>query len=135
MPEISINTGLIRLEVNRDGARVGAIAFNPNDVGFVERYYALYQSCDEKIAQYQKELDKLEEGDYPGQFALIHKAVQELEVAVDDVFGPGTSKTAFGDAETLDMFSAFFAAIIPHIQKSREQMARKYRKAGSDTLE
>lgn len=42
MAGISINTGLIRLEVERDGEQVGAIAFNPNDVGFVERYYQLY---------------------------------------------------------------------------------------------
>lgn len=65
----------------------------------------------------------------------MHKTVTDMKAGIDRVFGPGTSAVAFGEAETLDMFRAFFAAIIPHIQKSRERTAERYRKAGSDTLE
>lgn len=134
MADMKINTGLIRLSVNRDGEDVGYIAFNPNDVRFVENYYRVYQDCDGLLEDCQKRLSALEPGDYIGQFAIVHDAVETLEDMIDSVFGTGTSDVAFGEAESLEMFYDFFNAVMPHIRRSREQVAQRYLSADSGVM-
>ena len=38
---IQINTGVVELAIVRDGNSVGSLSFNPTDVLFAERFYAL----------------------------------------------------------------------------------------------
>ena len=45
---------------------------------------------------------------------------------IDDVFGKGTSQTAFGDANVPEMFSEFFRGVTPYIQKARSAAIAKY---------
>lgn len=134
MAAIRINTGRIRLEVERDGEKAGVIAFNPTDVGFVERYYQLYSTCSERMEQYQQTASELAENDYDGQFRLMHRIVEEMEAEIDKVFGTGTSAAAFGEEQNLDMFLSFFDAVLPYIQKARESSVSRYLSDGQGTL-
>jgi hypothetical protein len=53
-----------------------------------------------------------------------------LEDRIDHLFGAGTSRKAFGDAMTLDMFEQFFTGIIPFVQTARSSKVARYAPGG-----
>ena len=62
MDSIKINTGIIRLEVDRDGEK-NVIAFNPNDVVFAEKAYNLFKKFGEKQKEFDEKVKELEQLD------------------------------------------------------------------------
>ncbi|MDU7339020.1 MAG: hypothetical protein E7L17_13005 [Clostridium sp.] len=135
MQSLQINTGEISLCVNDDATRV--ISFNPTDISFVERFYGLLSEFEEKEKEYKHKAEELQNDtgvgafDIPNNFgdalALLRETCEFLRTKIDNVFGKGTSDAAFGNANTLDMFSQFFAGITPFIQKAREKQIDKYK--------
>lgn len=136
MDSIRIDTGVKRLLIN-DGPDV--LEFNPTDVVFAEKFYAMIREFEEKQAEYQAraELAAADEGvDENGipvniekSLALLREVCVFLRERIDFLFGPGTSQKLFGDAMTLDMFEQFFKAIAPHIQRARADKVSRYAKA------
>lgn len=134
MQSLHINTGEIRLCVNDDPDRV--IAFNPTDISFAERFYALLGEFEEKEKEYQKKAQVLQENteidslgipkNFGPALALLRETCGFLRQEIDKVFGLGTSQAAFGDANTLDMFEQFFTGITPFVQRAREKQVGKY---------
>ena len=131
---LNINTGEIRLTINDDPNRI--VAFNPNDLDFVESFYSLISSFESKEQGYSARLAELN-GDAAvdaygipkntkAHLALIRDICDDLKTEIDTVFGDGTSKAAFGSAITLDMFEQFFEGITPFIQSAREEKISKY---------
>lgn len=55
-----------------------------------------------------------------------------LRKQIDTLFGAGTSDTAFGKANTPEMFVQFFDGITPFIQTAREKKVSKYTAAVAD---
>ena len=134
MDSIRINTGVKRLVVNDDPARV--IEFNPEDVLFVERFYELIKVFQQKEVEFQKRIEELkaqeEKDEYgipvntPETLGLVMEVCDFLRGQIDNVFGPGTSQAAFAETQSLGMFEQFFAGIAPFIQSSRTEKVAKY---------
>lgn len=131
---ININTGDIRLTVNDDESRV--ISFNPNDLAFIERFYGFvieFEDIENEYNDKKKKLQEVTEVDDMGfpinmqdHINLMKETGEVLKGKIDNVFGEGTSKAAFGDANTFDMFEQFIDGITPYIQKSRDDKIKKY---------
>lgn len=134
MESIRCNDGKIRLMVNDDPDRV--IAFDPDDVVFLDKLYGLMGDMEKKKAEFaeaEKELDKETAVDgYGFPVNMRQKLKLLLDIClffreqIDQIFGAGTSQTVFGDSNRLDMFEQFFAGITPYIQKNREEKLAKY---------
>ena len=136
MDSLRIDTGLKRVLINGDPERV--ISFNPQDVIFVERFYALMQAFAEREKEFSdraKALDAEEAVDEYGlpvntseRLAFMREIADWMRGQIDAVFGADTSQKAFGDACTLNMFEQFFDGILPFIEAVRSEKVKKYSK-------
>ncbi len=133
---MKLTTGRIEIPIERDGEDVGGLAFNPNDLAFVERYYGLISEFEAKEKEYQQKAEALEQNKEFDSYgipknmkeglALLKDICQFMRSRIDYVFGEGTSQLVFGEANTLDMFEQFFEGVTPHIQKARTGKVEKY---------
>lgn len=138
MDTIKINSGIVRLQIDRDG-ELSEISFNPEDTEFIERVYALMAELEQKEAEFktrEAELAKDESEDangmlrnFPARLALMKEICQYIKDRIDLVFGLGTSQKAFGEANSFDMFEQFFDGITPYIKKARSKRLNEYREA------
>lgn len=130
------------LTINDDPNRV--IEFNPSDIGFVERFFALMDSVEEKEAEYRNRLEELKEDTSMNSYGVPKAVGKEIKLTaeicaymreqIDTVFGSGTSQTVFGEINTVDMFAEFFSGIAPHISAARSEAVKKYTEADSGAL-
>ena len=134
MDSLQINTGEKRIAINDDPNRV--IVFNPTDVVFIEKFYRLIGDFQTQFAAYQAksaELDQNQATDENGipanageRLALLRDECLYVRGQIDNLFGPGTSQTVFGDALSLDACNQFFEGVAPFIQKARTEKIQKY---------
>ena len=135
MDSLRIDSGIKRIAINDDDSRV--IEFDPSDVLFAERFYALIRSFEEKQAEYETRAAELDSGrdvlDNNGlptnlseSLSFMREVCEFLRNKIDDLFGAGTSQKAFGDALSLDMIEQFFTGIAPFIQNARAGKIEKY---------
>ncbi len=134
MESIQIDTGVKRIMVNDDPARV--ISFNPSDVVFAERFYQVVNEFGSQEYEFKRRYAAIEADDSKDEnglpansaakLALIRETCEYFRKKIDQVFGEGTSQAAFGDAMTLDMFQQFFEGIAPFIQATRAAKIAKY---------
>lgn len=133
MESIKINTGIIKLEIDRDGEK-SVISFNPNDIEFVDKLYNLFFEFEEKQKEYESKRAEIERQCYQDgaldgisqQIALAKEVCLYLKDKVDYVFGVGTSEKVFGRALDIEMFPQFFDGIVPFIQKASNDRIGKY---------
>lgn len=133
MDSLRINTGAKKILIN-DGPE--CIEFNPHDVAFVERFYSLLSEFEGKLDEYQKRSEALDSdkaidenglpANIPERIAFMREACEYLRGQIDKLFGEGTSKAAFGDTLSLDIFTQFFEGITPFIQAARQEKMAKY---------
>ncbi|ADY54713.1 hypothetical protein Sgly_0347 [Syntrophobotulus glycolicus DSM 8271] len=133
---MKLTTGRIEIPIERDGENVGSLAFNPNDMAFVDRFYGLIGDFEAKEKEYQEKALALEENTETDSYgipknmkerlALLKDICGFLRGRIDYVFGDGVSQKVFGDANTLDMFEQFFDGIAPFIQQARVGKVEKY---------
>ena len=131
---IRIDTGEVRLLINDDENRV--IAFNPNDISFLEAFFELLEDFEKKEKEFRNEervlnANKNVDGhalpkNIKRKIAITRKICRYMREKVDSVFGEGTSDTAFGKANTMDMFSQFFEGVTPFIKSARDDKTSKY---------
>lgn len=137
---IRIDTGEVRLLINDDENRV--IAFNPNDISFLEAFFELLEDFEKKEKEFRNEervlnANKDVDGhglpkNIKGKIALNRKICRYMREKIDSVFGEGTSDTAFGKANTMDMFSQFFDGVTPFIRSARDDKTSKYLASASE---
>jgi hypothetical protein len=135
---MKLNTGLVRIPIERDGENVGELKFNPKDAGFAERFYSLISEFEEKEKEYREKaalLDADEEIDSFGVpknaregVALLKDICEYMREKIDYVFGESTSQLVFGDYNNPDMFEQFFEGVTPYIQQARTEKVAKYTK-------
>lgn len=125
MDSLKINTGLVRLKIERDGEE-GVISFNPSDVGFADRVYKLLADFNNKEKEYRAQLSSIDNSDSGGAIALLKDLCLYMRGQIDFCFGYGTSQTVFGDALEVGMFEQFFDGITPYIQRARQEKLKKY---------
>lgn len=140
MAGLIINTGVVTLDVGRDGKEVGQITFNPEDISFRERFIGLML----RIPEIEKELYKKSEGlkTKSSQIEVIKgmsipdnaKEIIHLEAElykdfsseIDNIFGSGTSQIVFGDCVTNAALKSFFDGIAPFVKSASDAKTGKY---------
>jgi len=133
---LKITTGVRTIPIERDGVNVGSISFNPEDLAFMDKVYALYAELRAKDSEWErraKEIDAqttLDENNMPINGA--ERSVYLLEVCgymrgrIDSVFGAGTSEIVFGDTMRFEVIEQFLYAVEPHIKQARESKTAQY---------
>lgn len=134
MENLQINTGVKRIMINDDPGKF--IEFNPEDVLFAERFYALIKVFEEQEAKFQARLKQISENEEKDEYGIPLNTQETFDLVIeicnfireqlDKVFGAGTSATVFGETQSLGMFEQFFAGIAPFIQNSRASKVTKY---------
>jgi hypothetical protein len=135
LPSIKIDSGIKRIAINDDPDNV--IEFNPTDVIFAEKFYALMRDFEAKQDEFDrrsKELDahkdELDANGLPVNFAqgvaFLRETCGFMREKIDYLFGDGASQKAFGDTLSLDMIAQFFQGMTPFIQTARADKVLKY---------
>ena len=137
---IQINTSTVRVLVNDDPNRV--IEFNPEDIAFIDAFYGLIQEFDSKMNEFKRRELIIHKNKAVDKFGIPVSTKEEIKLTkdlcaylrkqIDTLFGAGTSDTAFGKANTPEMFVQFFDGITPFIQTAREKKVSKYTAAVAD---
>lgn len=137
---IKINTSTIRLLVNDDPNRV--IEFNPEDIAFIDAFYGLIQEFDSKMNEFKQRELVIRKNKAVDKFGIPVSTKEEIKLTkdlcrlrekIDALFGAGTADTAFGKANSPDMFVQFFDGITPFIQTAREKKVQKYTAKAAET--
>jgi len=133
---IRVDAGLKRILINGDESKV--LEFNPLDILFAERFYALIDKFEEKRKEFTARLDKLEEDktedehglpeNLPDSFAIMKEMVGFLHSEIDILFKSGTAEMVFGEHDNLDMIQQFFDGLMPFIEKARTAKVKQYTK-------
>jgi hypothetical protein len=133
---IRVDSGQKKIRINEDPKRV--VVFNPSDLLFGKKFYALLGDFDRKNTEFQKrqtELEKSEEVDkfglpdnLPDSFDLADEMCDYLFEKIDDLFGKGTSKIVFEGHRDMVMFPQFFDGIVPYIEEARTERIERYTK-------
>jgi hypothetical protein len=138
MDSIKISTGEYRIPVERDGSRVGEIAFNPSDVVFAEKFYRFYAELEKAQKDFQERGEKLDKNtalDEVGVPININERLEYLRDVnklfrsqIDELFGVGTSQMVFGDylSYDMDVYIQFFEGVSPLVQKTRADKIAEY---------
>lgn len=131
---LKIDTGEIRLAINGDESRV--IAFNPNDALFAEKFYKMLGTLQTRFTEYQIKADIVEaiqETDANGiplntgeRIELMKEVCIFARGQIDELFGAGTSQTAFEDALSIEAIIQFFEGVKPFVQSARADKVAKY---------
>lgn len=132
-------SGIKRIAINDDPNNV--IEFNPTDVLFVERFYAMCQEFQVRLEEFDQRYAKLNEvgldengmlTDANDNFALQKEFCTYVRGKIDDLFGNGTSQKVFGNALSVDMITDFFEGITPFIWDARNERVKKYSNSVTD---
>lgn len=136
MDSIRIDSGIKRIAVNGDPERV--IVFNPTDITFAERFYALFHDFEAKQGEYQQRaeaIDQVQETDANGlpvnladRIAFMREVCEYVHRQIDELFGAGTSLKAFEGVLDLEMIGQFFKGITPFVAHARSEQLAKYRR-------
>ena len=134
MDSLRIETGEKRIAINDDPARV--IVFNPQDVTFAEKFYSLIGEFEIKLNEYKAQSDQLEKVtaldanglpvNLDARLALQREVCTFIRNRIDYLFGANTSRIAFGDVMSMDVFEQFFQGITPYFQKARAAKVEQY---------
>ena len=127
-------SNVVRIAINDDPARV--IEFNPDDVGFVERFYALIDNVEAKENEIKEKLEEIRKDQTESPYGMPNSIRREVQLTaemcrymreqIDTVFGAGSSQTIFGDVHVPTMFGEFFTLIGPCISSARSGAVKKY---------
>lgn len=138
----SIKIGGLSIAINDDPTRV--IVFDPTDVVFVKKYYNLTYEINAKQQEFEtraKDLDKVTETDANGmptnasdRIALLEEMVTWCQEKIDQLFGAGTSKKAFGESKSMEQIGQFFEGMNPFFERERNKKLAKYINEKSSVL-
>lgn len=132
---INITTGEKVVPIIRDGNLTGKLSFNPTDVLFAERFYALLGDMQETLKEYKAQGEALRkaEKDTDGMpvnvqehIALQRELCNYLREKIDKVFGDGSSQKIFGDTRNLEIYKQFFDGMMPFFQQARAERVAMY---------
>lgn len=136
MQVLKINTSAIRLAINDDENRI--VEFDPEDQGFVNRYYTMMANFDEKKNGFIEKAKFIDEIDGVNSYGiklsniegnkLVLEMCDYMKEQIDFVFGKGTSEKVFGNMMRLDMFDQFLEGISGYVMESRNSKMEKYLK-------
>ncbi len=136
---INFDDGIKEFSINNDPNRI--IRFNPADIGIIDRLNQAKNTAEKALKDIEK-IDINLDGTAKVESAakLMTELTELLNTIVDDLFGEGTAKAAFGNQSPLStvkgefLFVRFIEAtksvIEPYIQeevKARDKAISKYK--------
>ncbi len=133
---MKIDSGMVTIDVERDGEAAGSFSFNPENTSFREKVYKLFGDFKEKERELKEKTKRLQldEAKDEDGIPLNLEAAIELEKetfqwttqAIDEVFGEGTSKVAFGDEMNIYMLYQFMDEIAPFMEDAGGAKIERY---------
>jgi hypothetical protein len=139
LDSIKIGTGEKHIAIlDENDNPKGEIVFNPSDVLFAEKFYAMYGSLQDEKSNIEKraiEIDSdktLDVNGIPANMQArinLYKDINTLfRSKIDDLFGAGISKKMFGDTVSFDMeiYKQFLEGVMPYIQTVRAEKVAQY---------
>lgn len=130
MNSIKIRDTKVRLKVNDDENMI--ISFDPDDVGFIERYYGLVDFLNKKQNDYITEAQNIDNSDETKEIKtrkgikLLAKMCKDIKEQFGIVFGEDIINKIFGNSLNQKMFEDFLYGIAPYINKNRAEKLSKY---------
>lgn len=122
--EITLQSGSLTLPVVRDGESVGSLTLNPQDVAFVNRFYALAGQMHEAQQKLEQEMQNTMK---PAERVQKMQAFcMRINAGIDQTFGEGTAQMLFGNACAPALLTQFFGAVAQAVQQAREQKLAAY---------
>lgn len=138
MDSLNIDSGIREIAINGDPARI--IRFNPSDLNFVDRLYAMIADFRANQAEWEQRAEALDAAaekdelglpaNMPEQLAFMHALIDDMHAKIDDIFGEGTSLAVFQGVKDPDVIGQFFAGILPFVETVRRKKIEKYVKPG-----
>lgn len=128
------DSSIKRLMINDDPERM--IEFDPTDVLFIERFYAMYREFEAKQKEYEQRANELDTADPESKITdgiqFLKDVCGFMHGKIDVLFGAGTSQKAFGDSMSLNAIGMFFEGVTPFIMKERSEKVQKYSNAETE---
>jgi hypothetical protein len=123
---LHIDSGEVRLLIDGDPERV--IVFNPSSVIFAEKFQSLRFEVAHKMEECQAKAEELGKvpDDAEALIDLRSSTIDYLRAKIDEIFGAGTSQTAFGDLRSEQAIGSFLKGVAPYVQLVREEKLAKY---------
>lgn len=132
---MEIRTG-VTIPIERSGAHVGDLRFDPDDVAFAERVYDLIASLGQLEKGYEAKATELEANTEEDEYGLPKNAKERLKFLrgvcedmhgkIDAVFGDGTSAMVFGGSLSTNAIRQFLYEITPYMEEARSDKTDKY---------
>lgn len=138
MENLEIRSEAVELTIDNDPGRV--IRFYPTDVRFAEEFFSLAGDLEKKreeVAKQEKEImdEKCSEIEKAKKIVQLRRETFSImRNGIDRIFGPGTSQTAFGDRDNLDMVARFFRGVTPFVRRARQAEVDRYMKDYGDVM-
>lgn len=116
MEKINLSSkNIVKVEVNDDGEH---IAINLGDVDFPRRFEKLYRGLQEKMAEIQKDVARIDAMDAREQTEFMYNTHKEIMSGIDNLFGQDTCRKVFGDiVPDMALICEFFEQITPILKK------------------
>ncbi|MCM1167964.1 MAG: hypothetical protein NC299_17295 [Lachnospiraceae bacterium] len=124
MDKIRLQRNIKRIEVNDSGE---CITLDFDDLNLPYRYYGMLKKLEKDRAKFAAEFAEKLKGKPDGDCTEeLVNAERELNIyfrdAVDEVFGEGTCRKAYGDIlPSLEMHMRFFDALRPYFEEEAER--------------
>lgn len=124
--QIIIDTGEKKIDIVRNGKKVGIFVFHPADYAEAQRHANIIVELEQQQAEYGEKAAKLEEtGSDSEKIDFFVEFLQGILHKIDVVYGDGTSAMLFGGVLDIDAILSFFQQLQPYYQEASE--ARKNR--------
>lgn len=128
MAKLQINTGLIELDIERDGKRIGVFSFNPTNLDESKKHAEIVEKLEkEQPAQLAKAKELDENGTGLERIDFMKEFVTDMRGKIDDVYGEGTSEMCFGDCYNAEVITDFFVQLKPYYEKASSERKAKYK--------
>lgn len=128
--ELRIQTGTVQVPIIRDGKETGKLELNPRDVTFAEGFFDLVERYRQHISDYAEQEKVLDAEDAHGLFKLMSEISATIRDGIDRLFGDGTAKAAFGQANDPVAFEQFFDGIGQVLEELRAGAVAPYLEEG-----
>lgn len=128
MAKLQIDTGLIELEIERDGKKVGVLIFNPASLDESRKHAEIVEKLENGQAELMKKAKELDvNGTDVERIDFMKDFVTDMRNKIDAVYGDGTSDMCFGNCYSAEVITDFFVQLKPYYEKASKDRKAKYK--------
>lgn len=128
MAELQVKTGKIKLDIIRDGEKVGVFTFNPSNLEESKKHAEIVKKLEEsQDVQLAKAKDVDDNGSELERINFMKDIICDMRNIIDDVYGKGTSEMLFGDCYSAETINDFFVQLRSYYEKASKERKTKYK--------